>query len=283
MNSEEIEKIVEHHTGRQGSIMTILEDIQSKFHYLPEEALRIVAHRTGRSLVDIYGVATFYKAFSLKPRGKHLISCCLGTACHVRGGQAIAEEFQRQLHVAAGETTADNEITFETVNCLGACALGPIVVSDGHYSANVNAIKVRQIIRHTKAGVYRTSGDSTHDTFPLEVSCPHCRRSLLDNENRLGGYPSVRIRVSAEDRSGWARFSSLYGNFVKRYEIDVPENAMVALFCPHCSSNLQGDGRCVQCNAPMADVRVNEKGSVLSICTRKECSGHMLDLNGTTK
>ena len=86
MTSEEIEKIVANHADRQGSIIAILEDIQNACRYLPEDALKIVARRTGRSLVDIYGVATFYKAFSLKPRGKHLISVCLGTACHVRGG-----------------------------------------------------------------------------------------------------------------------------------------------------------------------------------------------------
>ena len=83
-------------TGR-GRIITILEEIQKKYSYLPEEALRIVAESTGRSLVDIYGVATFYKLFSLKPRGKHLVICCSGTACHVRGGAGIAEEIERQL------------------------------------------------------------------------------------------------------------------------------------------------------------------------------------------
>ena len=134
MNPEPILRIIENHTkGNQTGLISILEDIQADYSYLPEEALRIVSEKTGRSLVDIYGVATFYKAFSLKPRGKHLISACLGTACHVRGGQAVASEFQRQLGIKPGETTSDNLITLETVNCLGACALGPIVVVDGHY------------------------------------------------------------------------------------------------------------------------------------------------------
>src|SRR4030043_659319 len=99
MNPHTIRKILETHRGERGELIAILEEIQAKYSYLPEEALRIVAEKTGRSLVDIYGVATFYKAFSLTPRGKHLISVCLGTACHVRGGERIASEFQRQLGI----------------------------------------------------------------------------------------------------------------------------------------------------------------------------------------
>ncbi|HOX16545.1 MAG TPA: NAD(P)H-dependent oxidoreductase subunit E [Smithellaceae bacterium] len=282
MTSEVIEEIIANHTDRQGSIMTILEDIQNKFNYLPEEALKIVARQTGRSLVDIYGVATFYKAFSLKPRGKHLISCCQGTACHVRGGQAIAEEFKRELNIEPGETTADNEITFETVNCLGACALGPIVVSDGHYSANVNKREIRQIIQQTKDGTYESDKDATKNTFPLEVSCPQCGRSLMDHENHLHGHPAVLINVSAGDHNGRVRFSSLYGNFTKTYEHDISANTAVKFFCPHCGSGFPSSARCIECGDPMADMSVNGKDGVLSICTRKECNGQMLDLNKTT-
>ena len=92
--------------------------------------MRLVAREAGLSLTDIYGLATFYKAFSLKPRGKHCISACLGTACHVGGAERIVEKFKKQFDLEPSETTPDNEITFETVNCLGACTLGPIVVSD---------------------------------------------------------------------------------------------------------------------------------------------------------
>ena len=133
MNPQAILKILETHRGERGELIAILEEIQAKYSYLPEEALRIVAEKTGRSLVDVYGVATFYKSFSLKPRGKHLISVCTGTACHVRGASNIAEAFGRQLGIKTGETTPDKEISLETLNCLGACALGPIVVVDGHY------------------------------------------------------------------------------------------------------------------------------------------------------
>ncbi len=131
--------------------------------------MRLIAQETGHSLTDIYGVATFYKAFSLKPKGKHSISACLGTACHVRGAQTVVEEFKRELNVASGETTPDNEITFETVNCLGACALGPIVVCDGHYFANVNKREIKEIIQITKEGIKGSDGGLTKYAFPLEI------------------------------------------------------------------------------------------------------------------
>ena len=128
----EVAGILDRHEGDRGGLISILEDIQARYSYLPAEALKTVADATGRSLVDIYAVATFYKSFSLKPRGKHVCTVCTGTACHVRGAPTVAQEFERQLGINAGETTPDKEFTLETVNCLGACAAGPIVVVDGH-------------------------------------------------------------------------------------------------------------------------------------------------------
>jgi NADH-quinone oxidoreductase subunit E len=130
----------------------ILQEIQGCYGYLPEAALRMVAERTKRSLVDIYGVATFYRSFSLQPRGRHMISVCLGTACHVRGAPMVVEEFERRLDIRAGETTPDGNYTLETVNCLGACALGPIVCVDGEYFSKVDAGKVRKILSNGRRG-----------------------------------------------------------------------------------------------------------------------------------
>lgn len=107
---------IETREKRNDEIISILEEIQRIHGYLPEEALRKAAEKTNRSLVDIYGVATFYRYFSLKPRGEHLIAVCLGTAYHVRQGQLIVKEFENQLGIKAGETTADNEFTLETVS-----------------------------------------------------------------------------------------------------------------------------------------------------------------------
>jgi len=133
-------------------VIATLDAIQAEYGYLPEGALRLVSEATGRPLVDVYGVATFYRSFSLKPRGRHLVCVCVGTACHVRGAPVVVEEFERQLGVNAGDTTPSREFTLDTVNCVGACALGPIVVADGRYFANTNSVKVRRILETTRAG-----------------------------------------------------------------------------------------------------------------------------------
>ena len=139
MEPENVNQVLEDNVYKTTGLIAILEKIQSKYSYLPEKELKEVAEKTGRSLVDIYGIATFYKSFSLKPRGKHLISVCLGTACNVRGGPAVARELEKALGIKAGETTENREFTMETVNCLGACALGPVVVVDCHYFPQVKA------------------------------------------------------------------------------------------------------------------------------------------------
>jgi NADH-quinone oxidoreductase subunit E len=145
---------VEHVIGSNGhsadALISILQDIQAEYHYLPEEALRLVAKRLNLPLIQVYGVATFFKAFSLKPQGKYKCSVCLGTACHVRGAQAILDELERQLNIKSGETTEDMQFTLESVNCLGACALGPVVVMDGEYHGQMNVSKVKKLITKYK-------------------------------------------------------------------------------------------------------------------------------------
>lgn len=150
VNTEQVLEIVENHTGGWGGTIAILTAIQAEYGYLPEEALRIVASATGTSMTDIYGVATFYRAFSLHPRGKHHVCVCLGTACHVRGAQMVVEEFERKLHIHPGETTPDGLFSLETVNCLGACALGPIVMVDEETVTKVRPTDIRKILRSVK-------------------------------------------------------------------------------------------------------------------------------------
>ena len=142
-----IETILRKHAGSRGALIAILEDIQTQQGYLSESALKEVCHGLGCSLVDVYGVATFYRSFSLTPRGRHTICVCEGTACHVRTAPLVVEEFERQLGIKRGETTPDGEFTLETVNCLGACALGPIVKVDEEYFSKVGAAKVRLILK----------------------------------------------------------------------------------------------------------------------------------------
>jgi len=142
-----IVKLIDKHRGNSGSTIAILEDIQASFNYLPREALEIVAEQTDCSLVDLYAIATFYSYFSLEPRGDHLVSVCTGTACHVRGAPDILEEFEGSLGVAAGATTGDRAFTLTTVNCLGACALGPVMVVNEEYHGQMNIAKTSRLLK----------------------------------------------------------------------------------------------------------------------------------------
>ena len=279
MKTEDIEAILEKYSISRGGLISILQGIQSKYGYLPEKSLNIVSEKTGRSLVDIYGVATFYKSFRLKPRGKHLISVCLGTACHVRGGPVIAEEFERQLEIKAGETTPDKEFTLQAVNCLGACALGPIVVVDGHYFSNVNTTKVKQIIYKAREGLDKVEIKTDERIFPVEVSCPRCNHSLMDPFNLIDGYPSIRVTTSFGRKHGWLRLSCLYGSYNTEVEYEIPEDTVHNFFCPHCHAELIGVTNCPNCDAPMVSMIVRG-GGMIQICSRRGCKEHKLDLNG---
>ncbi len=128
-----IDSIMEGYGFRESRLVGILQDIQKALRYLPREALSHVAERLGVPLPRVYSVATFYQAFSLTPRGRHIIKVCVGTACHVRGAPKVLEELERKLGIGPGETTYDMEYTLITVNCLGCCALGPVVVVDEEY------------------------------------------------------------------------------------------------------------------------------------------------------
>ena len=141
-----VESIIEKRRKEPGALVSILQDIQEIYNYLPRETLEAVAEKMGMPLIDVCGTATFYKAFSLKPRGKHVITVCLGTACHVRGGPWIVEELERKLDISPGNTTDDGQFTLETVNCLGACALGPIMVVDDEYYGQMTIKKVGEIL-----------------------------------------------------------------------------------------------------------------------------------------
>ena len=280
MKTDEVLSIIEQHQDRGDGLISVLEEIQSRYSYLPADALKLVADRMGRSPVDVYGVATFYKSFSLKPRGKHLCSVCLGTACHVRGAPAIAKEFQQQLGVSPGETTPDKEFTLETVNCLGACALGPVAVIDGHYFANVRSSRVKQILNDTRAGLDDAEQRADLRVYLLNVSCSRCNHSLMDPDHPIDGSPSIRVTASFERSHGWLRLSSLYGSFTVESEYLIPTDTVVDFFCPHCHAELKGASMCPLCSAPMVSMIVRA-GGIVQICSRRGCKGHMLDLNGT--
>ncbi len=144
---QKVTAIVGKYGGSHDSLISILQDIQFEYHYLPEDALRLVARLLDLPPIQVYGVATFFKAFSLKPKGEHIVNVCLGTACHVRNAPAVLDELKRQLDIEPGDTTEDMQFSLDTVNCLGACALGPVVVIDEKYHGQMNAGKVKKVLR----------------------------------------------------------------------------------------------------------------------------------------
>jgi NADH-quinone oxidoreductase subunit E len=142
-----VDEIIEKHGYQEASLIGILQNVQGKMNYLPRKALMQVAKRLSIPLTRIYEVATFYKAFSLEPRGKYSIQVCLGTACHVRGGVRVLDYLENRLDVKAGGTTKDMAFTLLSVNCLGACALGPIMVIDKKYYGKINTNKIESILK----------------------------------------------------------------------------------------------------------------------------------------
>ncbi len=145
---EKVESILDSYRHDTGLLVSILQDIQAEYNYLPKEALMQVSQGLGVALSQVYSVATFFKAFSLTPRGRHLINVCLGTACHVRGAVRILENIERELGIKVGETTENLRFSLETVNCVGACALGPIVIIDGEYSGQMKTDKVKPLLEN---------------------------------------------------------------------------------------------------------------------------------------
>ena len=142
----ETDRIIGRCGADRQALIHILQETQKAFRYLPEASLRRISQRLGVPFAEVYGTASFYKAFSLEPRGKHTLQVCMGTACHVRGSRRILEELEGLLGIRAGQTTEDGLFSLETVNCLGACALGPIVVEDGRYHGNLSPAAVGELI-----------------------------------------------------------------------------------------------------------------------------------------
>ncbi len=144
---DEIHSIIAQEACHDGSLISVLEAIQARYRYLPPEALVLASEQLGVPLSQAYSVATFYHAFSLKPKGKHSLHVCMGTACHVRGSPQVLDRLQTKLGVRAGGTTRDRMFTLETVNCVGACALGPIVVADEEYLGQMSPQKADQLLK----------------------------------------------------------------------------------------------------------------------------------------
>jgi NADH-quinone oxidoreductase subunit E len=145
-----LDRILDQHHRDPANIIAVLQDIQAEANWLPVEELRYVCAELAIPLSKMMALATFYKAFSLEPRGKHIVSACLGTACHVRGAERIVGAIERELDIKGGQTDESLQWTLETVGCVGACALGPIVVVDGDYHGQMTSVKASRLLKKIK-------------------------------------------------------------------------------------------------------------------------------------
>lgn len=142
-----LEGIINSHKGKPGGLIPVLEEAQMTLEYLPIAAQKRIAEGLNLSLAQVYGVVTFYSFFTMTPRGRHTVRVCLGTACYVRGGKNIAEGLVKDLGVEEGETTEDRRFTYETVRCLGACGLAPVIVVDDNVHGKVKTAKMKEILQ----------------------------------------------------------------------------------------------------------------------------------------
>lgn len=270
-------ELIEKHQGNRGSIIAILEDIQATYNYLPRDALQIVAKRTGHPLVELYGVATFHSAFSLEPRGQHLASVCVGTACHVRGASSVLHEFEDLLGIKSGQTKDDRSFTLTTVNCLGACALGPVATMDGEYCRNVKKSSVRGMIYNCRSGDLTNGIGDPEEALYLHAVCPRCNRSLMTPDHQLDGRPMIHVTVSFGSKHGWMRLSSLLDDHRIQSQHEIPDNTLVDFFCPRCHAELHSPKQCPACDAPTVPL-LNRKGGMFILCSRRGCKENWLEL-----
>ncbi len=150
MSIEQIDKIIDKYVDGEGVLIQLLLDIQHELNWIPKEAIMRINKRLKIPVSEIYRVASFYTALSLKPRGRHLVRVCAGTACYVRGGPRILDSIERTLNIKAGETTSDKNFSLETVNCLGCCALGPVIEIDGQYHGKLSVTTIGKLLSNYK-------------------------------------------------------------------------------------------------------------------------------------
>ena len=147
MQSQTIEQILEGRLSQPNQLIEVLQDVQANYGYISKEAIQAVSQGLGVPLMEVYRVASFYKAFRLKPSGKNIITMCMGTACHVRGARLLLDQATSQLGIKPGEVTPDGLFSVEHVNCLGACALGPVVTENGSCHHHMTPAKLRTLIK----------------------------------------------------------------------------------------------------------------------------------------
>jgi len=148
MDLNKLDEIIDRYQGEKGILIQLLLDIQAEFNWISKEAISRINQKCDIPVSQIYRVASFYQAMSLIPTGKHLVSMCMGTACHVRGGPKVLEKIEDTLGIKAGETTTDMKFTIKRINCLGCCALGPVMMVDKDYHGKISPAKVKEVLEN---------------------------------------------------------------------------------------------------------------------------------------
>jgi len=200
-----------------------------------------------------------------------------GKVAECKYANVFTIESVRSINTYDGDTTEDRQFSLGSVNCLGACALGPVVVIDGHYFSRVKETRVRHLLEEAREGFSNVEKEKDKRVFPLEVSCPRCNHSLMDRTVTIDNYPSIRVVVAFDEEHGWLRLSSLYGSHNIESEHEVPPGKVVDFFCPHCHAELVDTSDCPTCSAPMVPMIVHGGGTV-GICSRRGCRSHGLAL-----
>jgi len=150
MELKNVDTIIEANGADASSLLAIMQDVQDEARYLPREAMTRISERLTIPIAQVYRMATFFESFHLEPRGKHICTVCMGTACHVRGASRLVEQLERDLDIPSGGTTSDLMFTIEEVNCVGACALGPLVIVDGDYKGNMTSGRLQKVVKRMK-------------------------------------------------------------------------------------------------------------------------------------
>jgi NADH-quinone oxidoreductase subunit E len=147
MEISKVDAIIDNYGAAESSLLAIMQDVQDAARYLPREAMNRIAERLSLPITRVYQMATFFESFHLEPRGKHICTVCMGTACHVRGSKRLVEQLERDLDIPSGATTKDLKFTIEEVNCVGACALGPLVIIDGDYHGSMTSGNLTKVVK----------------------------------------------------------------------------------------------------------------------------------------
>ena len=150
LHTSKVKQIVESYVGKEEHIISLLQDVQAQYGYLPRNMLVYISNRLEIPLSRLFSIATFFRAFSLQPKGRHTITVCTGTACHVKGANQLLDKLGRDFRMKPGQTTADRRFTLEKVNCLGCCALGPVAVIDGKYEGKLSSDKLEKALEDYK-------------------------------------------------------------------------------------------------------------------------------------